>query len=69
MCVFCAAIPITAAIGASVQSSQREKIKQALMNGTKPPKILIPVGPATAVAVSGLVVASIVYHTHYISPI
>jgi len=69
MCVFCAAIPVTAAIGASVQSSQRERVRRASINGIKPPKILIPVGPTTAVVISGLVVASIVYHTHFISPL
>jgi len=56
------------AIGATVQTSQREKAKQAQARGEKPPRTLVPVGPATAVVVSSLAVASIVYHTHFIGP-
>jgi hypothetical protein len=69
MCVFCAAIPITMAIGAKAETSQREKAKDALARGEKPPKRLVPVGPVTAVVVSGLVIASVVYHTHFIGPL
>jgi hypothetical protein len=68
MCVFCAAIPITMAIGAKAESSQREKTKEAVARGEKPPRKLVPFGPATAVVVSGLAIASVVYHTHFIGP-
>ena len=69
MCVFCAAIPFTMAIGARVQTSRREKVKQAIARGEKPPRTLVPVGPATALVVSSLAVASIVYHTHFAGPL
>ena len=58
MCVFCAAIPVTLAVGASAQQSQQ---KNAIINGLK--RTAIPVKTVTAVVVAGLVVGSVVTHT------
>jgi hypothetical protein len=69
MCVFCAAIPFTMAVGASARNSQREKAKLAEARGEKAPKKLIPAGPTTAVVITSLAIASIVYHTHFIGPL
>ncbi len=69
MCVFCAAIPATMAIGASVKNSQRKKAKLAETKGENPPMELVPAGPATAVIVTSLMVASVVYHTHFLGPL
>jgi len=58
MCIFCAAIPATLAVGVKVNAQQQA---EACKNETGPR--LIPVRAVTAVAVAGLVVASIAVHT------
>jgi hypothetical protein len=69
MCVFCAAIPFTMAIGASARNSQREKAKLAEARGEKPTKKIFPVGTATTIVISSLAIVSVVYHTHFIAPL
>jgi hypothetical protein len=69
MCVFCAAIPFTMAVGASVRNSQHENAKIAEARGEKLPRKLVPAGPATAVVVTSLAIASVFYHTHFIAPL
>ncbi len=63
MCVFCAAIPATMALGASAQARQKQKRREAEANGKGAPKAILPAGPATALAVAALVTASVVVHT------
>ena len=62
MCVFCAAIPATMAIGANAKIQQNKQIKHEedlkLSSQSK-----IPVGLTTSLVVGGLVVSSIIYHT------
>ena len=65
MCVFCAAIPVAMVIGTSAQNSQRERAKLAIEQGKKPPVRVIPMGKATAAAVAGLVIASVIVHTQF----
>ncbi len=65
MCVFCAAIPVAMAVGASAQKSQREGVKKAELDGKAPPRKLISAGKATAIAVAGLAVASVIVHTQF----
>jgi len=65
MCVFCAAIPVAMAVGATAQNKQREGIKKAELGGKAPPRKLISPGKATAVVVAGLAVASIIVHTQF----
>ncbi|HLO32075.1 MAG TPA: hypothetical protein VK249_23190 [Anaerolineales bacterium] len=53
MCVFCAAIPATAAVGAKLNVAQFKK----------PVEDRKPVAKITGIAVALLVAASITYHT------
>jgi hypothetical protein len=63
MCMFCAAIPVTLAVGAATRQKQN-RVKQINADeGKIPSKPVVPAGPVTAAIVTGLVVASVVYHT------
>lgn len=53
MCVFCAAIPVTAAVGAKLNAEQFQK----------PEEQRKPVSRITGVVIAALVIASAVYHT------
>ena len=53
MCIFCAAIPATAAVGAKLNADQLHK----------PEVERKPVSKITGIAVALLVASSIVYHT------
>ncbi len=53
MCVFCAAIPAAAAVGAKLNADQLQK----------PEGERKPIGKITGIAVAFLVAASVVYHT------
>ncbi len=53
MCIFCAAIPATAAVGAKLNADQLQKSEDQRR----------PIGKITGIAVALLVAASIVYHT------
>ena len=63
MCVFCAAVPVAATLGAYANSKQRQEAKQAEAEGKEPPRKKISAGPATAVVVGGLVICSVIVHT------
>lgn len=53
MCIICAAIPATAAVGAKLNADQLQK----------PEEERKPIGKITGIAVALLVAASVVYHT------
>jgi hypothetical protein len=53
MCIICAAIPATAAVGAKLNADQLHK----------PAEERMPIGKITGLAVAFLVAASVVYHT------
>ncbi len=53
MCIFCAAIPATAAVGARLNAGQLQK----------PEEERKPIGKITGIAVAFLIVASVLYHT------
>ena len=53
MCVICAAIPVTAAVGAKLNADQLQK----------PDEQRKPVSKITGIAIALLVAASAVYHT------
>ncbi len=53
MCIFCAAIPATAAVGAKLNADQLQK----------PEEERKPIGKLTSIAVVFLAAASVVYHT------
>ena len=62
MCVFCAAIPVAATAGISLNSKQLEAKKQAENAGVEKPK-LKPIMPVTAGVIVLLMVGSVTYHT------
>ncbi|MGZ9234376.1 MAG: hypothetical protein ACXW4E_02525 [Anaerolineales bacterium] len=53
MCIICAAIPATAAVGAKLNADQLNKPKEQRK----------PIGKITGVVITLLVAASLVYHT------
>ncbi len=53
MCMFCAAVPVTAAVGAKLNAEQLHK----------PEEQRKPVSKITGIAIALLVASSIVYHT------
>jgi hypothetical protein len=61
MCMFCAAVPIAAATGTSLDNKQR---KQARAQGTTP-KRLRPYKLLTLIVLFLLVVGSVIVHTRY----
>jgi hypothetical protein len=64
MCVFCAAIPATLAVGARLNAKQNESQKIAKSQGLPGHRKQIPVRTLTMVAVTGLAVSSVIYHSH-----
>lgn len=63
MCMFCAAIPMSVAIGASVTAKQKERRRQAVLQGKRVSARPIPVGKAAVIVTGMLIVGSLVYHT------
>ncbi len=64
MCVFCAAIPVAAAVGAKTRVKQQQEARSAENQPAGKRKLVIPAGPATAVVIAGLAIGSITVHTH-----
>lgn len=66
MCMFCAAIPATLAVGVNVNAKQIRKRRDAEERGEILPETKqAPVGKITVVAAGALVAASVVYHTQF----
>jgi hypothetical protein len=66
MCVFCAAIPATLAVGANLNAKQLREQREAKERGeTLLEKKQIPVGKVTIIAVATLVAASVVVHSQF----
>lgn len=66
MCMFCAAIPATLAVGANVNANQLRKRRKAEERGeTLREKKQAPLGKITVVAAGALVAASVVYHSQF----
>jgi hypothetical protein len=65
MCIFCAAIPATLAVGARLNAQQKDSQKSAESQNQPARRKKRPVGPLTIIAVTGLVVSSVIYHTHF----
>jgi len=63
MCMFCAAIPATAAVGAKLNAKQQVELRQAQEDGEniqgKPIKML------TTGVIALLVIGSVLYHSYY----
>jgi hypothetical protein len=66
MCVFCAAVPATLAVGARLNAKQLRERREAKESGESSSEIKkTPVGKVTFIAVGTLVVASVVYHSQF----
>lgn len=63
MCMFCAAIPATLAVGVHAQSRQRRIDQQAEIRGEPPARKIISPTSATVIVTVGLAAASIIYHS------
>jgi len=61
--MFCAVIPAALAVGAAARQKQHQSQQKSKDEGKTPSKPALPAGPATAVIVTGLAIASVVYHT------
>ncbi len=65
MCVFCAAIPATLALGAHANVQRQRADQMAEARGEERPEHKVGAKTVTGLAVAGLVVASVVYHTQF----
>ncbi len=72
MCVFCAAVPATAALGAAATARQKQiKREQTAADNTHAAadwRLAVPAERVTLLVVAGLVAGSVVYHSQ-ISPV
>ena len=62
MCMFCAAIPMSAALGTAVTAKQAEKRRQAIAQGKRIRFTSLPVGKFSMAVTGGLVIGSVAYH-------
>jgi hypothetical protein len=66
MCVFCAAVPATLAVGVNVNAKQIRERREAEERGEPlPEKKPMPVGKISLVTAGALVAASVVYHSQF----
>ena len=63
MCMFCAAIPVTAAVAAKLNANQQAETREAEETGTDTRKK--PIKAVAAGVIVLLVAGSVVYHTHF----
>lgn len=62
MCMFCAAIPVAAATGVTVNGKQIEAKRRAPAAGVERPQVK-PILPITAGVIVLLMIGSVTYHT------
>lgn len=62
MCMFCAAIPMTVAVGSAINANQQGKRREAVRRGTPIAARSIPTSKVTMIVTGGLIVVSVVYH-------
>jgi hypothetical protein len=60
--MFCAAIPMSAALGAAATAKHAEKRRQAMARGKLVRFMSLPVGKVSMAVTGGLIVGSVVYH-------
>ena len=63
MCMFCAAIPATAAVGAKLNARQQAESRETQSAGERLSEK--PVKAITAGVIVLLAIGSVVYHTHF----
>ena len=59
---FCAAVPMSAALGVAATAKQGEKRKQTILQAKPVQAIFFPIGKVSLVIAGGLVAVSVVYH-------
>jgi hypothetical protein len=64
MCIFCATAPTVLSVGLAARHQQRERQEKAASAGLTPASPSLPIGKLTAAAMTLVVVAAAVYHTH-----
>lgn len=62
MCMFCAAIPMSAALGTVATAKHAEKRRQTVAQGQRTQFTSLPVGKVSMAVTGGLVIGSVVYH-------
>ena len=62
MCMFCAAIPMSATVGVTLARKQKVRLREAKATVNKPLQQEMPVGKITFVVTGSLVICSAVYH-------
>ncbi len=62
MCMFCAAIPMSASVGIALAGKQNEKRREGTKDGRNAMPTRLPMNKATLVVTGGLLVCSVVYH-------
>jgi len=62
MCVFCALVPMSAAVGAAIDGKQRQARELALERGEPPLSVNLPVRKIAVGVTGGFVVCAAVYH-------
>ncbi len=62
MCMFCAAIPMSATVGVTLARKQEVRLREAKASTNKPLQTEVPVGKITFVVTGSLVICSAVYH-------
>jgi hypothetical protein len=62
MCMFCAAIPMSVALGSAATAKHKEKRRQALATGKIVRVSPLPIGKLSMALTGGLIVGSAVYH-------
>ncbi len=62
MCVFCAAIPMSASVGVTLARKQKARLREAKATDEEQQQSELPVGKITVVVTGSLVLCSAVYH-------
>jgi hypothetical protein len=62
MCMFCAAIPMSASVGVTLARKQKARLREVNTSDEKPLQTEAPIGRITFVVTGSLVVCSAVYH-------
>jgi hypothetical protein len=64
MCMLCAAVPMSAAVGIYSKAKWTEKVEQATQRGDEPPKWVTPeaIQRTSLFLTGGLIAGAVVYH-------
>ena len=62
MCIFCAAVPMSAAFGAAISGKQHQRAELAQTTDSAVIEHDVPIGKITVAVTGSLVACSVVYH-------